>query len=54
MHKLTSALATEPLPAEGFVLRKERARKAVKAPKSTEHRMKRLLVSITLTVLISF
>lgn len=43
IHLFTSTLATDALLAEGFVLRKDRARAAVKAPESTEHRMKRIV-----------
>lgn len=37
----THVLALEPLPAKGFVLRKDRARKAEKTRDSTEYRIKR-------------
>ena len=38
---LTSTLATEPLPAKGFVFQEDKAKKAVKAQESTEYRIKR-------------
>lgn len=41
MYTLITALATEPLPAKGFILRKDRTRKAEKTQDSTEHRIQR-------------
>lgn len=41
MYTLINALATEPLPAKGFVLRKDRSRKAEKTQDSTEHGIQR-------------
>lgn len=41
MHTFTNKHATQPLPAKGFVLRKERAGQAGKPQGSAEHRSQR-------------